>query len=129
LRDVAIVAIEHVGSTAVPGLAAKPIIDIDVVVKRPQLRTAMDALGAVGYTTGAISACRIGNRSRPRCRPGAQRIRLCRRHSAPTQSPGRAEHLRSRSDLRDRYGAVKTQLSRNPTMDIPRYLALKSIVL
>ena len=25
-------SIEHVGSTAVPGLAAKPIIDIDVVV-------------------------------------------------------------------------------------------------
>jgi GrpB-like predicted nucleotidyltransferase (UPF0157 family) len=26
-------AIEHVGSTAVPGLAAKPIIDIDVLLK------------------------------------------------------------------------------------------------
>lgn len=26
-------AIEHVGSTAVPGLAAKPIIDLDVVVR------------------------------------------------------------------------------------------------
>ena len=29
--DIAI-AVEHVGSTSVPGLAAKPIIDIDVVV-------------------------------------------------------------------------------------------------
>jgi len=28
----AVVRIEHVGSTPVPGLAAKPIIDIDVVV-------------------------------------------------------------------------------------------------
>ena len=26
------VRIEHVGSTAVPGLAAKPIIDLDVVI-------------------------------------------------------------------------------------------------
>ncbi len=26
------VAVEHVGSTAVPGLAAKPIIDVDVIV-------------------------------------------------------------------------------------------------
>ena len=25
-------AIEHVGSTSVPGLAAKPIIDVDIVV-------------------------------------------------------------------------------------------------
>ena len=31
LRGVAI-AIEHVGSTSVPGLAAKPVIDIDVIV-------------------------------------------------------------------------------------------------
>ena len=27
--------IEHVGSTAVPGLAAKPILDIDVVIRSP----------------------------------------------------------------------------------------------
>jgi GrpB-like predicted nucleotidyltransferase (UPF0157 family) len=29
--------VEHVGSTAVPGLAAKPIIDVDVVVPSPDL--------------------------------------------------------------------------------------------
>ena len=29
--------VEHVGSTAVPGLAAKPIIDVDVVVPSPEL--------------------------------------------------------------------------------------------
>lgn len=29
---VEVVGIEHVGSTAVPGLAAKPIIDCDIVV-------------------------------------------------------------------------------------------------
>ncbi len=31
LTDI-VVAIEHVGSTSVPGLSAKPIIDMDVVV-------------------------------------------------------------------------------------------------
>ncbi len=30
--DVPVVAIEHVGSTSVPGLAAKPVIDCDIVV-------------------------------------------------------------------------------------------------
>lgn len=30
--DVEVVAIEHVGSTSVPGLAAKPVIDCDIVV-------------------------------------------------------------------------------------------------
>lgn len=28
-----VVGVEHVGSTSVPGLAAKPVIDLDVVVQ------------------------------------------------------------------------------------------------
>lgn len=42
--------IEHVGSTAVPGLAAKPIIDIDVLLRlRDDLPPAIAALGSIGY--------------------------------------------------------------------------------
>jgi|GEM_PF-213892 len=42
--------IEHVGSTAVPGLSAKPIIDIDVVIKdRSELADVVTALGKIGY--------------------------------------------------------------------------------
>jgi GrpB-like predicted nucleotidyltransferase (UPF0157 family) len=44
-------AIEHVGSTAVPGLAAKPIIDIDVVVPAVQdVAPTIERLVAIGYT-------------------------------------------------------------------------------
>ncbi|MEA2507997.1 MAG: hypothetical protein QOG21_79 [Actinomycetota bacterium] len=43
-------AIEHVGSTAVPGLAAKPIIDIMVgVVDREEARGAFAHLAGLGY--------------------------------------------------------------------------------
>ncbi|HTV50364.1 MAG TPA: GrpB family protein [Steroidobacteraceae bacterium] len=42
--------IEHVGSTAVPGLAAKPIIDVDVVVwVQSQVPEAMRRLDVLGY--------------------------------------------------------------------------------
>ena len=42
--------LEHVGSTAVPGLAAKPIIDIDVVVAAPgEVPAAVKALLQLGY--------------------------------------------------------------------------------
>ena len=42
--------IEHVGSTSVPGLPAKPIIDIDVVIEREdQLEEVIDRLAAIGY--------------------------------------------------------------------------------
>src|SRR5271168_241502 len=44
------VAIEHVGSTAVPGLPAKPIIDIDVVVPSPaKVPEAIARLATIGY--------------------------------------------------------------------------------
>ena len=44
-------AIEHIGSTAVPGLAAKPIIDIDVLLKsKGDLPLAIAALATIGYT-------------------------------------------------------------------------------
>ena len=42
-------SIEHVGSTSVPGLAAKPIIDIDVVVRKTNLEPAIKALTTIGY--------------------------------------------------------------------------------
>jgi GrpB-like predicted nucleotidyltransferase (UPF0157 family) len=45
----AAVAIEHVGSTAVPGLAAKPLIDMVVVVEPHHMQTAVKRLVAIGY--------------------------------------------------------------------------------
>jgi GrpB-like predicted nucleotidyltransferase (UPF0157 family) len=49
LGDVA-VAIEHVGSTSVPGLAAKPIVDVDVVVRTASdMPAAIERLATLGY--------------------------------------------------------------------------------
>lgn len=49
LGDVAL-AIEHVGSTAVPGLAAKPILDLDVVIRTTaDLPVAIERLARLGY--------------------------------------------------------------------------------
>lgn len=49
LGDLAL-AIEHVGSTAVPGLASKPIIDIGVLLRSAaDLDLAIERLAAVGY--------------------------------------------------------------------------------
>lgn len=49
VEDVA-VRIDHVGSTAVPGLAAKPVIDMDVVVADESgVRPAIERLRGIGY--------------------------------------------------------------------------------
>jgi GrpB-like predicted nucleotidyltransferase (UPF0157 family) len=42
-------AIEHVGSTAVPGMTAKPIIDIDVVQREGMFDEIRQRLEALGY--------------------------------------------------------------------------------
>jgi len=47
--DVAL-RIDHVGSTSVPGLAAKPIIDMDIVVASEEaVRPAIERLARIGY--------------------------------------------------------------------------------
>jgi GrpB-like predicted nucleotidyltransferase (UPF0157 family) len=44
------IAIEHIGSTAVPGLAAKPVIDIDVLMRSgADLPLAISKLALLGY--------------------------------------------------------------------------------
>lgn len=51
LRPDAFVAIEHAGSTAIPGVAAKPIIDIFIAVPSIPVakRTLVEPIKAVGY--------------------------------------------------------------------------------
>ena len=42
-------AIEHVGSTSMEGLAAKPILDVDIVVRRENWEEACRKLQRAGY--------------------------------------------------------------------------------
>ena len=46
---VPVVAIEHVGSTSVPGLAAKPVIDCDIVVAEAHVTAASNVLMSLGF--------------------------------------------------------------------------------
>lgn len=130
LGEVPIVAIEPVGSTSVPGLAAKPIIDVDVVVRREAVPDAIRALEAVGYTRrgnlGLVDreAFFAPEDGVPRhvyvCVEGTLQVRA---HVAARDA------LRADAGLRNRYAAVKTALADDPSMDIDRYIAGKSEVL
>ena len=55
---VPVVAIEPVGFTSVPGLAAKPIIDCDIVVAEQDVSAASETLIALGFRPLANSASR-----------------------------------------------------------------------
>lgn len=57
LRDWVLV-VEPVGSTAVPGMAAKPVIDLDVLVDAGHIEDAIGRLATLGYgsdRTGVVT--------------------------------------------------------------------------
>lgn len=122
--------VEHVGSTSVPGLAAKPILDIDVIVDGQEMAEAVAAMGTAGYIhrgdlgVADREAFRAPDESPRRnvyvCREGTLNVR---NHLAVR------DILRKRRDLRDEYAAVKLGLAAEPDMDIEAYVAGKSAVL
>jgi GrpB-like predicted nucleotidyltransferase (UPF0157 family) len=68
------IAIEHVGSTAVPGIPAKPIVDLDVVVRAADVAAAISALQSLGYQH--IGDLGIEGREAFRCPPKVPRHHL-----------------------------------------------------
>lgn len=123
-------SIEHVGSTSVPGLAAKPVIDVAVVVARDDVPGAIEALEAAGYTY-------LGERGVPDrhafAEPGhgpARNVYVAvdgalalRNHLAVR------EVLRDDAELRRRYGELKVELASRDIVDMDTYVAAKTPVL
>lgn len=98
------VRIDHVGSTSVPGLAAKPVIDIQVSVTRLHpLGPHVAAMAALGYShrehpDDATYPCF----HRPRTWPFTHYVHLC---EAGSEQERRS--LAFRDYLRDHPGAVR----------------------
>ena len=105
---VSVVAIEHVGSTAVPGLAAKPVIDIDIVVTTSDVAPASAALVGLGFRP-------LGELGIPLRWPFAAPDDFACTNTYVTESGSLAlrnhlalrDTLRANAALRDEYGAVK----------------------
>ena len=129
LIDVGSARVEHVGSTSVPGLAATPLLDVDVAVEPGEEAAAVVALESVGYVhrgdlgVAGREAFRAPDEPRRNvyvCTAGTANVR---NHLAVR------DVLRRRTDLREAYDAVKRALAADPDMDVDTYLAGKSAVL
>ena len=129
LVDVPSASVEHVGSTSVPGLAAKPILDIDVIVDRPDVPVAVAALERVGYVhRGDLGVTGREAFHAPDASP-RRHVYVCESGTTNVRNHlAVREVLRTRDDLRDAYSEVKLALAADPEMDIDTYLAGKSEV-
>lgn len=103
-----VLQLEHVGSTSVPGLPAKPIIDIDLTVADPgRERDYVPGLETAGFALVVREPWWYGHRMLRAEEP------RCNLHVFGLDSPEPVRHrifrdwLRGNPDERDRYAAIK----------------------
>lgn len=108
---VEVVSIEHVGSTAVPGLAAKPIIDCDIVVTADQVAPVSDVLADLGFRPlGELGIPERWAFREPPTLTGTNTY-VIREGSLSLRNHLRfRDTLRADPELRDRYSAVKRRV-------------------
>ena len=121
--------IQHVGSTAIPGLSAKPIIDIAVALPpAPDRETIRASLGELGYIDRGDAGADGGHLFVRDRSPGVRTHHL---HLVGADDPQWPNYLRFRDRLRSdpracaEYGALKEGLSRQFAHDRRAYTAAK----
>lgn len=126
------ISIEHVGSTSVEGLAAKPIIDIDVVVKKENINDVVSALNSIGY----IHEGDLGIPGREAfAYEGKEHLQQHHLYVCHEESLELKRHLAFRDYLRvhqeavDEYGKIKMEAASLYPEDIDKYIEYKAPVI
>ena len=126
------IAIEHVGSTSVVGLSAKPIIDIDVVVKPGDVEKTIRALEHIGY----IHEGNLGIEGREAfAYEGKEHLQAHHLYVCPENSEELKRHLAFREYLRtnqvarEKYGSIKLEAAKLYPDDIEKYIEYKSPII
>lgn len=123
LSDVAL-AVEHVGSTSVPGLAAKPVIDVSVVVpSEADIPVAIERLATLGY----VHRGNLGIEGREAFASPAgmppHHLYVCPRDSLGLANQLTVrDHLRRHPETAHEYGELKKRLAREFPHDIDSYI-------
>jgi GrpB-like predicted nucleotidyltransferase (UPF0157 family) len=126
LGDVAL-RIDHIGSTSVPGLAAKPVLDIQISVARlDPVNPFRDPLAGLGYVFRADNPERTKRYFREP--PGTPRTHLhVRRHGSFAEQFALLfrDHLRAAPAAAAEYAAVKRRLAAEHPHDGQAYTDAK----
>ncbi len=124
--------IEHVGSTSVVGLPAKPIIDIDAVVKSGDVEKTIRALEHIGY----IHEGNLGIEGREAfAYEGKEHLQAHHLYVCPEDSEELKRHLAFREYLRknqvarEKYGSIKLEAAKLYPDDIEKYIEYKSPII
>lgn len=123
---VPVVAIEHVGSTSVPGLAAKPIIDCDIVVEEAHVEAACAVLVSLGFAPlGELGIPQRWAFAEPERLKGTATYVIVVGSLSLRNHLAVRDALRADPELRDEYGEVKKRVGAEAA-DIYEYGAGKN---
>jgi GrpB-like predicted nucleotidyltransferase (UPF0157 family) len=123
--EVPVEAIEHIGSTAVPGLAAKPLIDVDMVVSPEHGQAATDVLVSLGFEPrGELGIPQRWAFDEPERLAGTNTCVVVAGSLSLRNHLAVRDILRSDAALRDEYSAVKRRVGTHAA-DIYEYGAGK----
>ena len=120
-------AVEHVGSTSVPALAAKPVIDLDVVVSEHDVARGIERLARLGYEHRGDLGIPLREAFQRPANTVPHNLYLC-----PRNSPALANHIALRDHLRrnaqsaQAYGVLKKRLASECAGDIDAYVEGKT---
>ncbi len=133
-----ILDVYHVGSTSVPGLAAKPILDIDIVIEdRMHLPAVIEKLMELGYSHNGnqgISDREVLKRLSEQT-PFSSSSRTWQKHHlyvCPSESISLKNHLALRDALRNNpkkakeYGELKKRLASQYPTNMDQYIEHKT---
>lgn len=124
-----VISVEHVGSTSVRGLSAKPCIDLDIVIEQSSFMEVKKILEEKGY----IHEGNLGIEGREAfAYQNKPELMLHHLYVCPQDSPELYRHITFRNYLRQHpelvkeYSLVKEEAAMLYPTDIDQYIAYKS---
>ncbi|MDF2505152.1 GrpB family protein [Clostridium sp.] len=129
LKDV--ISIEHVGSTSVEGLAAKPIIDIDIIIE-DNFQEVKNQLGTIGYIhEGDLGISgREAFKYRNKDCLMTHHLYVCNKNNEELHRHITfRDYLRNNKKERERYSLIKKEMAAKYPEDIDSYISGKQDVI
>lgn len=123
ISDVA-TGIEHVGSTSVPGLAAKPVIDMTIVVPTAAaMVTVIERLASIGCRhRGDLGIPGREAFERPEGTPNHHLYACVEGNDGLRNHLALRDHLRTHTETASEYGRLKRELAERFADDIAGYV-------
>ena len=124
-------SIEHVGSTSVEGLSAKPIIDIDIVIDQ-NFEEVRQALESIGYIyEGDLGICgreTFKYKNKPHLM--VHHLYVCNKDNEELRRHIKfRDYLREHKEDRDKYSEIKKDMAFKYPEDIDSYIEGKEPVI